>query len=98
MDYKLVATADIEHLNQGQAAHQFHAAQILLEEEHVRHTARVKELEDFIREVRPRVHPGDLHPRAAEKIRGVVSGQHPAEKPADVAKNPNAGGTASPAS
>jgi hypothetical protein len=99
MDHKLVASVDIEHLNQGQAAYQFHAAQILLEEEHKRHAARVQELESFIRDVRPRVHPGDLQPMAAANIRALLRGEVPANmRPDDAAKNPAPAAPASSAS
>jgi hypothetical protein len=66
---KLVAPEEIEHLRSStvdkrivfstEAAHQFHLAGILLEEENDRHAAETQRLNEIINALRSHVAPGD---------------------------------------
>lgn len=66
---KLVEPVEIEHLQavsdngrtvfNTEAAHQFHFASILLEEENARHTAETQRLNEIINTLRSHVAPGD---------------------------------------
>jgi hypothetical protein len=69
MDYRLVAAVDIEHLNPAECTHQYYLAQMALEEENARHAAKVRELDQFMWELKPRVPAHNLLPQNAAMIR-----------------------------
>ena len=103
MDYKLVDLTDIEHLNEHERTFQFHAAQIALKEENDRHAAKVRELENFIWEMKSAVGAFDLQPHNAAVIQAAIRyGKAPdaAGRIAKMkaAKNPAPAEAASPAS